>query len=161
MSMPWHRMPAPARAIAAASTDAVEAARSADPVRYELAVERLAVLERERVSLILGAVVRSLLEDLHPAGLSGDDVQDALDRCARSAAAWFPAVDVSVLVVLLTGALGVHQPDEEPRAVSGLDVARHAPLLVADLLAGSGRRLDGYLDAAFAEIARAETMELP
>jgi hypothetical protein len=39
--------------------------------------------------------------------------------------------------------------------------AWHAPLLIADLLAAGGRRLSGYLDAAFAEIARAEIMELP
>jgi hypothetical protein len=42
-----------------------------------------------------------------------------------------------------------------------MDVALHAPLLVADLLSLSERRLAGYLDAAFTEIARAETVEMP
>jgi hypothetical protein len=34
-------------------------------------------------------------------------------------------------------------------------------LLIADLLAVSGRPLSRYLDAAFAEIYRAETIEMP
>lgn len=61
---------------------------------------------------------------MHPDGLTGDDVQAVLERCAGAAAAW------------------------------------HAPLLVADL-AGTDRQLAGHLHAAFAEIARAETMEAP
>jgi hypothetical protein len=90
-----------------------------------------------------------------------------------------------VLTVLLIGALGIHQPvgtrerdgargpdgahgsdgvhdsDGEARPLSPADVALNAPLLIADLLALSGRGLAGYLDAAFAEITRAETIELP
>jgi hypothetical protein len=99
-----------------------------------------------------------------------------LEDCVRSAAGWFPAVDAEVLVILLAGALGIHQPDAippgdlrpedpepapEPRRLSALEVASHAPLLIADLLAGSGRPLSRYLDAAFAEIYRAETIEMP
>jgi hypothetical protein len=55
----------------------------------------------------------------------------------------------------------VHEAHEEPRPLDALDVARHAPLLVADLLTTSGSSLTGYLDAALAEIARAETVEMP
>ena len=40
-------------------------------------------------------------------------------------------------------------------------MARHAPLLVADLLAVTGRPLADYLDAALAEIFIVQTMELP
>jgi hypothetical protein len=40
-------------------------------------------------------------------------------------------------------------------------MARHAPLLIADLLAARGAGPSSYLEAAFAEIARAETMEMP
>lgn len=37
----------------------------------------------------------------------------------------------------------------------------HAPLLIASLLGVAGRPLSRYLDTAFAEIARSETMEMP
>jgi hypothetical protein len=161
MSLPRRRVPDPARAIATALTDAVPAARDRDLAAYQEAVQRFAAVDPEQVGLVLGAVVRSLLEDLHPDGLAGDDVRTALEHCLRSAAGWFADVDADVLVVLLAGALGVHQPDNEPHPVGGVDVAAHAPLLIADLLAASGRPLAGYLDAAFAEIARAETVEMP
>jgi hypothetical protein len=47
------------------------------------------------------------------------------------------------------------------RPPTAAEYAWHAPLLIAGLLSVGGRRLDRYLDAAFAEIARSETMELP
>jgi hypothetical protein len=40
-------------------------------------------------------------------------------------------------------------------------IALHAPVLIAYLLRSPRRRLDPYLAAAFADIARAETMESP
>jgi hypothetical protein len=46
-------------------------------------------------------------------------------------------------------------------AVADGGAVGHAPILIADLLAGSGGRLGGYLDGAFADIARAELMEQP
>jgi hypothetical protein len=155
------RLPEPARSIAGAATECVSAARSHDREEFQQSAARLAALNPEQVGVVLGAVVRSLLEDLHPDGLSGEDVQAVLERCARSAAGWLPEVDPSVLVALLVGALGVHQPEGESRPPSATDVALHAPLLVADLLALSRRGLAAYLDAAFAEIARAETIEMP
>jgi len=39
--------------------------------------------------------------------------------------------------------------------------AWHAPLLIADLLAAGRRPLGRYLDSAFTEIARVETVEMP
>jgi hypothetical protein len=161
MIVRWREMPPPARAIALTADAAVSAAMSRDPDAFESATGQLAALNPEQIGLVLGAVVRSLLEDMHPDGLSGDDVQVVLERCARAAANWLPRVDPRVLVVLLTGALGVHDPHEEPRPLDALDVARHAPLLVADLLTISGSPVAGYLDAALAEIARAETVEMP
>jgi hypothetical protein len=47
------------------------------------------------------------------------------------------------------------------RAPTTTAYAWHAPLLIADLLAAGRRPLGGYLDAAFTDIARAETMEMP
>jgi hypothetical protein len=51
--------------------------------------------------------------------------------------------------------------DDDERPPGAAEVAAHGPLLVADLLAAAGRPLAGYLDAALAEIARAETIEMP
>lgn len=152
--MSWAHLPVPARAIAVFSAASVEAARSADPAGYEEATTRLAALDPQQVGLVLGAVVRALLEDLHPDGLSGDDVRAVLLRCARTQ----PRADPDALLILLGGALGVHPDAEDARPV---DVARQAPLLIADLLAVADAPLTGYLAAAFTEIARAETMELP
>lgn len=147
--------------MATAVTDAVAAARAADAEAFGPAVVQLATLNPEQVGLVLGAVVRSLLEDLHADGLSGEDVQAVLERCVRSASAWLPAVEPDVIVVLLVGALGVHPAEDDPRPPVPPDVARHAPLLVADLLVAADRPLVPYLAAAFAEIARSETIEMP
>lgn len=155
------RLPEPARSIARAVTATVGAARAADAETFADEAAALAGLDREQVGLVLGAVVRSLLEELHPDGLDGDDVRAVLEHCVRSAIGWLPGVDGGVLVVVLTGALGVHEPDSEPVVVPASQLAVHAPLLVADLLTATGRPLHGYLDTAFAEILRAETMEMP
>ncbi|WP_213454487.1 hypothetical protein [Rhizomonospora bruguierae] len=154
-------LPPPARAIAAAATAAVTAARDAEPDAYRTAGERLAALDQEQVNLVLGAVVRMLLEEQHPDGLDADDVQAVLDRCARAAAVWYPDLNATALMVLLVGALGVHPDNPAEVEVPEGAVVRHAPLLVADLLAATGAKLAPYLSAAFAEIARTETLELP
>jgi hypothetical protein len=155
------RLTEPARSIAEGATECVSAARARDREQFQQSTARLAALNPEQVGVVLGAVVRSLLEDVHPDGLSGDDVQAVLERCVRSATGWLPELDPNVLVALLIGALGVHQPEGESPPPGATDVALHAPLLVADLLALARRGLAGYLDAAFAEIARAETIEMP
>ena len=151
-------MPAAARGISTAVADGVTAARSADAEAFGAAAGRLAGSDPQRVALVLGGVVRSLLEELHPDGMDGEDVRAVLERCARAAAAWDSGVDPQVLLSLLAGALGVSDPDEQPPAPPDA-VARNALLLVADLL--GPRPLRTYLDAAFAELARAETVEMP
>jgi hypothetical protein len=155
------QLPAPARAIVRAAIDAVSAAQAADPQDYRTAVEQLAAQDSEHVGLVLGAVVRMLLEEAHPDGLTADDMQQVLERAARTAAAWWPEVDPQLLLVLLTGALGLHFSEEEVPRLTPFQVAGQAPLLIADLLAVRDRRLDGYLTVALAEIMRAETMEMP
>lgn len=151
-STAWRHLPPAARAIAVAAAEAVDAARARDAEAFPAAVERLAALDPERTGLVLGAVVRALLEQRHPDGLDGDDVRAALEHAVRSAGAW-QDVDPQVMAVLLVGALGVHGDDEEapvtPRAV-----AAHAPLLIADLL--QARDFSRYLGSAFAEIERSE-----
>jgi hypothetical protein len=149
------RLPEPARSIAAAVTGAVGAAGAHDVEAFEPAVAALAGLNGQQVGAVLGTVTRLLLEDLHPDGLDGDDVRAALERCVRGSG-WTAGVDPEVLVVLLTDALGVHQPDEHRRPLTAPDLARNGSLLVADLLAVAGRPVGGYLTAAFGEIAHRE-----
>lgn len=157
----WRHLPPPARAIATAASTAVEAAQARDKEAFDAAVEQLAALDGEQVGLVLGAVVRTLLEDLHPDGLDGDDVRAALEHAVRAAAEW-QDVDPQVMVVLLVGALGV-QPDTNADAddegrPSPHSLARHAPLLLVDLL--QTRPFARYLQAAFTEIERSQTHDL-
>ncbi|WP_412539685.1 hypothetical protein R8Z50_28145 [Longispora sp. K20-0274] len=161
MDKPWQHLPPRARAIATTATGAVEAARAGDPEAFGEATDKLAEFNPEQVRLVLGGVVRSLLEDQHTEGLTGDDVQAALGRCVRSAIGWYPDLDVDVLIVIVTGALGVHPEEGEVAPLGPRAVARHATLFVADLLTAAHRPLHGYLAASLAEIARAETMEMP
>ncbi|MET8140755.1 hypothetical protein ABZU32_10640 [Sphaerisporangium sp. NPDC005288] len=159
--MSWRHLPKPARAVAEAAEGAVEAARARDLPAFERAAAALAALDSEHVALVLGTVTRTLLEDLHPGGLTADDVRALVGRCAREAAGWFPAVDADVLVMLVAGALGVHQPQAEAFPLDGEVVARHATLLVTDLLAVSGHPLGACLEAAFADIALVQIADTP
>jgi len=167
--MSKNALPAAARAISAATTDAVTAARSQDVAGFDEATDRLAAADPEQVRVVLGVVVRALLEDLHPDGVAGDDLLELIKSCVRTSFGWYPAVDVQVLIVVLTGSLGVHEPDDEPRRVTPLEVARHAPLFITELLAAPGsaartedpRPLHAYFVDAFTEISQSELNEMP
>jgi hypothetical protein len=148
-------VPGPAAALAEGVTAAVDAARRADTDALRAAVERLSTVDSGRSAVALGWAVRMLLEERHPDGLDGEDLRAVLTGCA---AAWPSEVDPSVVLVLLTGALGLSDPDEEP-SVDPAAVARNAALLLAYLL--DGRPPGPYLDAALAELERAETIEMP
>jgi hypothetical protein len=82
---------------------------------------------------------------------------------ARTSLRWYPQIDVNALVVVLTGALGLHEPEEEPRTFTPLDVARHAPLFIRELLATdrTPKTLRQYFAAGFAHISQSEQNELP
>ncbi|WP_432987375.1 hypothetical protein [Dactylosporangium sp. CA-233914] len=151
-SATWRHLPPAARAIAVAAVEAVEAARARDAEAYDAAVDRLAALDPEQAGRVLGAVVRSLLEARHPDGLDGDDIRAALEHAVRSAGTWRD-VDPQVMVVLLIGALGIHETDEDA-PVSPRALAAHAPLLIDDLL--QHRSFAKLLERAFTEIERAE-----
>jgi hypothetical protein len=155
----WRHLPAPARAVAVAGSAAVAAAQHRDAGAFATAVDDLAALDADQVGLVLGAVVLLVLEDLHPDGLDGDDVRDALDRCVRTASQWQSDVDPLVVLVVLAGALGVHDRDDEAPPPAPQVLARHAALLLAELLAGQRRSLDDYLARAFREIHRGEHMD--
>jgi hypothetical protein len=148
----WRHLPAPARPIAAATDAAVAAARDHDAEALTSAVGELAALDQAQVGLILGTTVRLLLELNHPDGLDGDDIRNVLEQSVRSAATWQPEVDPHVVLVLLAGALGVHD-DEEP-AVKPDALARHSTLLIAHLL--GTRELGEVVALALDEIERAQ-----
>ncbi len=157
------QLPASARAVSAATLDAVTAAQAENVADFDEAVARLAAAEPEHVRVVLGAVVRDLLEEENPDGLAADDLLDLIKAAARRALAWYPSMDVEALVVVLTGALGLHEPDEEPRRWTPLEVARHAPLFITELLAQPvpHRELPDYLALAFSHLQQAELNELP
>lgn len=153
-------LPFTARVLAAALTESVQAARAGDAAAFDEASTRLGTLDAEQVRLVLGSVVRSLLEQQHPDGLDGCDLEAVIERCSRGCAGWFP-VDPGVLVVVLVSALGAADPEALEHPPLPADVLRHAVVVTADLLSTTGRPLAPTLTAAFAELRRAETLEHP
>jgi hypothetical protein len=149
--------PPTVRAIAAATDDAITAARARVLEDFREAVEQLSAEDRAQVSAVHAEMVRSLLEELHPDGLTGEDVQDALTGAVRSASVWNPELDVPGFVEVLTGALGVADTEEKrppPRP-------EHAVLIIADLLVRRKASAEVYIRRAVGEIQRAQTMEMP
>ncbi|GAB3471093.1 hypothetical protein AB1207_15000 [Kineococcus endophyticus] len=141
-------------------TRAVEAAHRGDAADFTAATTDLAAFDAEQARVVLGWVLRQALEEQHPDGLDADDVRAAMAATARGAA-WFGGLDPRILVVVLVAALGEHpDPEEVPRLGHAL-VLQHSVLLVHDLATGPGRPLRRALDAALAEVRRAETMEMP
>jgi hypothetical protein len=151
-------MPAAARDLSTATEDGVAAVRGTDPAALADAIARLADRHFTRASLLLGGILRILLEERHPDGMDGEDVRAVLTRCVVAGSAWPSEVDPQVLLVVLTGALGLAHPDEQP-PLPPPAVARAALLLTADLL--GPRPLAPYLTTALADLSRSETIELP
>jgi hypothetical protein len=149
MTDSWRHLPAPARPIAAAATAGVAAARGGDHAALDEAAADLAALDAARTGLVLGTAVRLLLEDGHPDGLGADDVRAALASCVRS----WPEANPQVVLWLLAAALGVLDEDGAPPPKPEV-LARHAAVLLADLLAG--REIAPWWTAALAEIERAQ-----
>lgn len=147
-----------------AVTDAVGAATAQDGARLLDALARLEAADPEHVRRLLAAVVRPVLEDLHPDGVDGDDLADLIESVERDLGWFTPPGGVTVdrlgLAVVLTGAFGivVATRDELPRRVTDPEVTLHAVLLLGHLLTG-GRRLRPYLDRAWAEIAREDAQD--
>jgi hypothetical protein len=137
---------------------AVAAARRAEAEPFREAVAALSTADPATVAVLLGWVVRSLLEERHPDGLDGEDLRAVLTGSATAGGGWESGVDAEVLLIVLTGALGLSDPDDQPR-VPPAAVAANASLLVAYLL--GPRPLAPYLDGALAELRRAETIEMP
>ena len=175
MPPPGRALPRAAQGLARTLTAAVSAAQADDPDALAEAGERASRLDVETVRLVLGAVVRDLVEHAHPDGIGADDVGDLVRECVRTAAPWWPDLHADVLVAVLAGSLGVHPDSGGPEGGEGPDASdgggaapRPSPteqLLGAALLAARLLPPDGdvtpFVHAAFAELARAETVELP
>jgi hypothetical protein len=158
MAQNWQHLPPPARPVATAALAAVAAARNRDGEGLSEAASDLAALDPAHVGLILGTTVRVLLEETHPDGLTGDDIREVLVHCVRASTDWQPEVDPHVVLMLLAGALGVPEEDGEPPPKSDV-VARHAALLIADLMGESpaaDQRTASCLTRAMKEIERAQ-----
>jgi hypothetical protein len=183
-------IPGPARDLVRAVTEAVGAATDGtDAATYDTATAHLAT--QPAGGRVLGDLLRALLEETHPDGFASDDLTLVVGRCYRAAAAWLPPdrIDVTTLLAVLAGALGIHEPgityDPPPGDNDGWagesqaggagdgggggwgpapawpDYAWHTPLLVADLLSFAPATLGGYLEDIFAEYAREAREELP
>jgi hypothetical protein len=151
----------PAAEIVGRAGRAVTAAQAGDLGQFSKASTELAVLDAERVGIVQAAVIRALLEELHPTGLTGEHIRDALERCLRASAGWYPELDVDLLVAIYTGALGMSDPDAAAPASTEATMSSHASIVIADLLTAAGTGSSRYLDAAIAELERGETIELP
>ncbi len=154
----WPRTP---REIAAATADALAAARSESAEAFDEAISVLVDLPYEQVTAVHAGMVRELLEELHPDGLSGEDVQAVLERCVRSGLRWLPSLQPDAAVTVLTGALGVSDPDAERPTISAGQYLAAGVLVVADLVAARRVAPEPYLRRAVSEIERAETQEMP
>lgn len=154
----WSRTP---REIAEATAAALVAARDESAADFDAALETLIALPYEQVTLVHAGAARELLEELHPDGLAGEDVQAVLERCVRSGMRWLPTLHPDAVVAVLTGTLGVSDPDAPaPRIEPGQFVAAGL-LVLADLLAARRVEARPYLRRAIGEIERSETIEMP
>jgi hypothetical protein len=144
-------LPTSARAIAAVATTAVDAANRRDAKAFAAAATVLAATEGS--GLVLGSVVRLLLEEQNQDGFGADEVKAALTDCVTWASTWADDVDPHAVLVLLASALGVLDPDNTEIPPPGV-LARHGALLTASLL--GPRPIDRYLTTAFTEIRRGE-----
>lgn len=148
-----------ARAIGRGIEAGLAAATAGDAAAFDAATAELAALRAEQTGLVLGGALRDLLEYAHPDGLDAEDVQRTLERAVRGAAQWWPGLDAAGFVAALTGALGITDPDEQAPPSALTQPA--ALILIADLAAVARVAALDVVRGAFAEIERAETVEMP
>jgi len=152
-------LPPAGRALARAVTGAVTGAAAQDRDGLREATGTLAAADEHVVREVLSALVLHLLEQTNPDGLDADSVRDLLEEVLREAAGWLPELDPHAVVLVLGGALAVHEEDESVADWSGLLLA--CALVVARLLERGGVPLAPELDRALGELRRAQTVELP
>ncbi|HET8993230.1 MAG TPA: hypothetical protein VFN32_05480 [Rhodococcus sp. (in: high G+C Gram-positive bacteria)] len=147
------------RRIATSTDTALTAVRDETVPVFDDALAELVTLPYEQVTAVHAGMLRELLEELHPDGLTGEDVQTVLERALRNGMRWLPSLQPDAVVAVLTGTLGVHD-DEAPKVRPG-DYLTAGLLVLADLLAARTSAPGPYLRRAVAEIERAETVEMP
>src|SRR5664279_5555906 len=98
----WRELGGPALAIGRAAGGAIRSAQAWDRAAFEAAAAELAGQPTEQTGLVLGAVLRILLEEQHAGGLDGDDIREVLARCYRSAITWLPSSTVGVEPLVAT-----------------------------------------------------------
>jgi hypothetical protein len=145
--------------LSSAIAAAVDSARAGDLARFTADCARLEALDIEQVGILEAAVIRSLLEQAHPDGVDSADIRDLLTRSAQ-AASWFPDFTVDAVLLVLSGALGMIDPEEQPSLERRL-AARHGALVIAELAGATPAVVRTHLGQAVGEIRRAETIELP
>ena len=153
------RLPAAARRVHDAVTGAVAGATALDAGAVDEHVRRLGLADTDQVHAVLHELVLRLLERSHPDGLDADSVRELLDGVLQETAAWLPDLDPHALVLVLGGALSALEEGTPPAEHHALLMA--CVVLVAHLLAVLEEPLAPSLDAAFAELHRAQTVELP
>ena len=89
-----------AREIAEHTRVALAAARTRSVPAWEDATTELVALPYEQVAGVHATMMRELLEELHPDGLAGEDVQAVFERSARTGAAWLPSLHPDTVVAV-------------------------------------------------------------
>jgi hypothetical protein len=149
------------RQIATATAAALDAARTESAPAFDTALEDLVALPYEQVTAVHAGTMRELLEELHPDGLTGEDVQAVLERSTRSGVRWQSSLQPDAVVAVLIGTLGVADPDAEPPRIRPEQYLAAGLVVLADLFAARRVAPEAYLRRAVAEIERAETIEMP
>lgn len=156
----YRSWPEPARTMARAIDATVSAAQAGDAEAFAAGLADLNRVDRAQLAVLLGAVLRDLLERAHADGLDADDAERVLDSCLRATTPWYGPLDTDALVRALTGALDIVDPDDGPE-LAGPAVVTHGLLVIADQLTVLRQELPPVLELALRELMRAQTVELP
>ncbi|MEE2030589.1 hypothetical protein [Rhodococcus chondri] len=149
------------RQIATATVSALDAVRSESAPAFDAAVGDLVALPYEQVTAVYAGMTRELLEELHPDGLTGEDVQAVLERSVRGGARWQSSLHPDAVVEVLVETLGVSDPDAETPKIRPEQYLSAGSVVLAELVAARRVAPEPYVRRAVAEIERAETMEMP
>lgn len=153
------RWPRPVQQLADAVATSVGAAQLEDAESYLASLPTLLRQEPDHLRLMLGEVVRTLVESRFPDGIDADDARQLLADTVRWVAGWDGPVDVPALAAVLTGSLGVHPDDADRPDVAPDAVSAAAPLLAAHLLAG--RSAQAAVDRALTTVAQHQENDAP
>ncbi|MBF0661756.1 hypothetical protein [Rhodococcus sp. (in: high G+C Gram-positive bacteria)] len=147
--------------IASATDAALVAARAGASEVFGDALDDLVGLPYETVTAVHAGMMRELFEELHPDGLTGEDVQTVLTRAVRDGVRWLPSMQPDAVVAVITGALGVQDVEATDPRIAPEQYLTAGLLVLTDLLAARKAAPGPCLRRAIAEIERSETMEMP